>query len=115
MLSKAKKFNKGFDVLKVQAEVLSKMNQKSFESHLKASKQFLSIVYNDLPLDLIDYLDSPTEFKLVKFFETAEKSSEPVSLPSTEKSFLREVPPHVKPLLQFDCMVQHIPLKNRLA
>ena len=65
-LSKSKKFNKAFDVSKTQAEVLSKMNQRTFDTHIKASKKFLGLLYNDLPQEILDYLNDPEQYTLIK-------------------------------------------------
>ena len=58
-MTKALKFNKAFDVAKVQSEILSQQNQRTFDEHLKASKNFLSLLKQGLPEELMNYLDSP--------------------------------------------------------
>ena len=57
-MTKALKFNKAF-VAKVQSEILSQQNQRTFDEHLKASKNFLSLLKKGLPEELMNYLDSP--------------------------------------------------------
>ena len=106
-LKKAKKWMKGFDVGKVQAEVLSLQSQSTFDKHLKTSKNFLGLLRTGLPEELMIYLGDPENFKV-----TGSSSSSVVST-SSEVSTLppkhHEAPISILILLQFDCLVHDIP------
>jgi hypothetical protein len=115
------KFNKAFDVAKVQAEVLSQLNQKTFESHLKASKNFLALIREGLPNDLMEYLSKPEEYKIIKAsddhnatveIEVAEDTLAEQVKPSLPEGFY-EIPEDVRDdaveKLGFDCAVMKIP------
>ena len=55
-----------FDVMKVSAEVLSQLGQKSFEPALNAAKHFLAQLRQGFSEDFLEYIENPAEFKIVK-------------------------------------------------
>ena len=70
------KFNRAFDVAKVQAEVLSQQSQDIFLDHLRASKSFLSMLRLGLSEEILQYLDKPEDYKIVKINEESPEVSE---------------------------------------
>ena len=64
--SQAKKYNIAFDATKELAEVLSWQDTASFDSLLKATKNFVKIVRNRMPEDLIQYLENPAKYKITE-------------------------------------------------
>ena len=108
-MTKALKFNKAFDVAKVQSEILSQQNQRTFDEHLKASKNFLSLLKHGLPEELMNYLDSPTRYSITEESDLESDNNETAtkevsqSLPNHH-----EVPAALAVLFGFDCLVREV-------
>ena len=108
-MTKALKFNKAFDVAKVQSEILSQQNQRTFDEHLKASKNFLSLLKHGLPEELTNYLDSPMRYSITEESDLESDNNETAtkevsqSLPNHH-----EVPAALAVLFGFDCLVREV-------
>ena len=104
-MTKALKFNK----VKVQSEILSQQNQRTFDEHLKASKNFLSLLKHGLPEELMNYLDSPTRYSITEESDLESDNNETAtkevsqSLPNHH-----EVPAALAVLFGFDCLVREV-------